>query len=352
MNNNGNIKQNFIDALFSRDVYTHSVNDVQFRTRCPFCGDSDNQNTGHLYIRANVEDNFPMVYHCFKCSESGVVDGELVQLLDIADPDLLSSVKSLNKTSDNVKGNKFINGERLISFNYERPDVSTNDNKLIYIENRLGKKLSETDIDNMKIVTSLKDFIQINNIKEITMDNYSCRKLEDHYVGFLSFGSSYILFRDISGREKISWVKYPITKSSKQSRVFYSMSSSIDIYSKDSLVINMAEGVMDILSVYKNLGYSGENVMNIAVCGKHYQTILSILLQMGFVGSNITVNIFSDNDAEFNRKKNNTPTTVNWFSKVLERHKHLYGNINIYYNTINKDVGVPIDKISLKKYRL
>ena len=45
-------KLRFLNELFSRDVYTKKVNEVQYRTRCPYCGDSSkNLNTGHFYIR-------------------------------------------------------------------------------------------------------------------------------------------------------------------------------------------------------------------------------------------------------------------------------------------------------------
>lgn len=348
---NKEIKQAFISSLFNRDVYTKEVRPGQYRTRCPFCGDSDNQNTGHLYIKADVTDNFPILYHCFKCNEEGRADGELISMLEIDDVNLKSSMISLNKTCDNVKGTKFVDGEKIIQFDYERPEVHDK-KKIQYIEERLGKKLTDDDINNMKIVTSLRDYLMFNDIRKTTLDSFACNRLEDHYVGFVSFGSSHILFRDISGKEKFRWIKYPITNKSREARVFYSMASSVDIYTSDKLTINMAEGVMDILSVYKNLGHNNENTMNIAACGKHYQSILSLMTQMGFVGSNIELNIFSDNDLIFNNKKNNKPTTVSWFQKILKMYNHLYGSTNIYYNTISKDVGVPVEQISLKKYRL
>ena len=59
---NTEIKESMIRALFNRGEYIKQVNDSEYRIRCPFCGDSmKNYNTGHMYIRINPCDNYPMV---------------------------------------------------------------------------------------------------------------------------------------------------------------------------------------------------------------------------------------------------------------------------------------------------
>ena len=75
------------------------------------------------------------------------------------------------------------------------------------------------------------------------------------------------------------------------------------------------------------------------------------LLNIGLVGDNVVVNVFADNDEEFNNK-NNKPTDIRYFKGIFKKVKYLYGEINIYYNTIGKDIGVRKDEISLKRYRL
>ena len=348
--NNREIKELFIDELFDRGVYTKKVNESEYRTRCPFCGDSSNLNTGHLYMNINLEENTKIPYHCFKCEESGIINDEMLSLLDINNINLKSLINNLNKTSTNNKSRKFLENDKLLYFDYNIPEINRRCDKIYYIEDRLGTTLSNEDLINMKVVPSLKSFLKLNRIKTLQLNSYMCSKLEDHYVGFLSFGSSHILFRDISGKEDIRWLKYPITEESRVGKVMYSISSTIDIYSTDNITINLSEGIMDILSVYKNLNYNSENIMNIAVCGKHYIGTLMSLLNMGFVGDNITVNIFADNDALFNKKKNNTPTDIKYFKKILNKIKHIYGHVNIYYNTVGKDVGVPLENISLQRY--
>lgn len=348
---NREIKLAFIDSLYGRGEYIRQVNDVQYRTRCPFCGDSkSNLNTGHLYIKINPDDNYPMVYHCFKCEESGVVDDNLLLALNIGDINLKSNITTLNKTSDRIKGQKFLTDDEIINFNYKLPEVKDY-NKIKYIEDRLGCNLSIEDIEKFKIITSLRDFLICNNIKEITMENYICHNIEKNYVGFLSFGGAYILFRDITNTQYYKWIKYPTTNDSRGCKLFYSISNSIDVFTKDNININLSEGVLDILSAYKNLNYNNSNDLDIAVCGKQYLYVLNTLNSMGFVGSNINLNIFSDNDEIFNNKNNN-PTNIEYFKKLLHKNKYLYNSTNIYYNLIDKDIGVAKDKIKLKKYKI
>lgn len=348
--NSNEIKKIMITELFNTQDYIKQVNEIEYRMRCPFCGDSQrNLNTGHLYVRIDPDDNYPMLYNCFKCGEHGIVDNEFLTMAGIYDTNLKSSILSMNKNSDKIDSKKMDNTS-LLMYDFKLPEIKRSF-KTDYVEKRLGKKFTDDDFKNMKIITSLKDFLILNNIDYVTCKSYLALKLEESYVGFLTFGGSYILFRDVTGKEKIRWFKYPITRESHKSRVFYSMSTDIDIFTKEDITINMGEGVMDILSAYGNLGYKNPNTINIAVCGKHYLSIISILINMGIVGNNVTLNIFADNDEEFNNKNNN-PTTIRYFKKIMHRVKYIFNEINIYYNELDKDIGVPKDKILLKHYKL
>ena len=349
---NKQIKQDIIQALFNRPVYTKQVNNEEFRTRCPYCGDSQkNLNTGHMYIKINVEDNFPIVWNCFKCNEHGILTAETLALLEIDNVDLRSEVTSLNRTSDKVSAFRFLNNVKTIFFDYEIPKI-TRGKKTEYSEKRLGHSINDEDLRKMKIITSFREFLIHNKVKELLCDTAMAFRIEDHYVGFLSYGNSHILFRDITGKENYRWIKYPITQESKEGRLFYSIESSVDLFTDEKIIINLAEGPMDILSAYSNLGYDKENIMNIAVCGKQYVSMINYLTSIGFVGDNICLNIFADNDKEFNKNKNNVPMTINLFKNMLKKYKHLYGEVNIYYNEKSKDIGVPISEIIINKTKI
>ena len=347
---NKQVKLDLIEALAMRGIYFKQVNDVEYRTRCPFCGDSDNPNTGHMYIRINPDDDFNVVYHCFKCEESGIMTADVLSALDIDDVDIKSGLYTLNKTAKRADNKNIISGIQNIYFDYKLPEIKLG-KKTEYIENRLGIKFTKDDFKKMKVITSLKDFLILNNINSITCDRYIANAIERDCVGFLSFGNSHILFRDITNRGAIRWFKYPITNESKKNRLFYSMSGSVDPLSTDKIQINLAEGIMDTLSECYNLGYDDSNIMHISVSGKYYDRILLYLIDLGLVGSNITINIFADNDAQYNNKNNN-PTDINYFRNLLKKYKYLYGEINIFYNTMGKDIGVPKEEINLKRYLL
>lgn len=351
---NREIKLQLIHELFNRGVWTKEVNPIEYRTRCPYCGDSERENTGHLYLRINPDDNLPVVFHCFKCEEKGVLRAETLSLLEIENIDLKSNIVTMNKTTDKLDGKNLASEQRNISFDYQLPEIKLGE-KTAYLEKRLGVKFSMEDYEDMKLVTSLEDFLVENDIEEYMMPREIISRLEKNYVGFLTFGNSHILFRDITEKEKFRWIKYPITKKSQENRIFYVMAASIDSLSTEPITINLAEGVLDTLSVCYNLGFSDSNTMNISVSGKYYEKVLLFLIDLGFVGSNITVNIFADNDSGFNKKKNkvtNYTTSINYYRKILKNYKHLYGKINVYYNSIGKDVGVPREQISLIQYKL
>ena len=204
----------------------------------------------------------------------------------------------------------------------------------------------------MKVITSLRDFCILNKIKKLTCSDQVAFKLEEKYVGFLTYGISHILFRDNTNTEDLRWVKYPITSESSVNRIFYSMESEIDLFTEDEITINLAEGVLDILSANYNLGYDGSNILNLCVSGKYYDSLILFLVSLGFVGSNITINIFADNDYTFNKKNKNNSTTIDYYKKILKNYKHLFGKINVWYNLMSKDIGVSRDMIKLKKYQI
>ena len=353
MNANKETKLKIIEALFQREEWTKQVNSVEYRTRCPYCGDSLNENTGHLYIRIDPEDNLPIVYHCFKCEESGVLRAETLEMMDIDNINLKSDLATLNKTADKLDG-KNISGEKeIIHFDFQLPEINEGDEKITYIEKRLGIKIPMEDYSSLKIIPSLYDFLHLNGITVSAFQKYQMDRIDDHYVGFLSYGNSHILFRDITEREKIRWIKYPILPESQRNRLFYTISGSLNIFTKETITINLSEGVMDILSIYYNLGYKKENTMNIAVSGKYYEAIILFLIDLGLVGNNVIINLFSDNDSVFGKKgKSNYSTTIAYYRKIFRHYKYLFKEVNVYYNTIGKDVGVPRNEISLKHYKL
>lgn len=326
-------------------------NDDNYIIECPYCGDSISANHGHFYIKINPRDDSAMKYNCFRCPAGGIVTKDVLERLGFCDKSILDSVDILNRNAPMRDVQQYMSEGTVLKFNYNLPTIDMTSGKLNYLQKRLGIPFSEKELTDMKVITSLRDFLRENKLEEITCDPYVARIFEEKYIGFLSFGNSHILFRDVTDTQKYSWVKYPITKASNNSACFYSMYSQIDPFCNDDIIINLSEGVMDTLGVAYHLdGLHGRQI-NIAVGGKGYEKIIRILIQLGFVGNNITIRIFSDNDVQFN-KKAVPETTLESYRKLFKNRKKLFKKIIVTFNVLSKDFGVPKSKISTKSFTL
>lgn len=341
------VKERFILFLRERGEYVRKVNPEEYQTRCPFCGDSIHTlNTGHLYIHIDMDTNYNMPYFCFKCQATGVVNPELLDLMGNEDTDLRNEIHRLNvkgKTKKSYdKENRFIYFERLL------PDMIRYPKKIDYITNRLGIEIKPEELSKMKVITSLYDFLTLNNIKESPFKKDIRLLLERDYVGFLSSGNSHILFRDVTESHEYRWIKYPIDQESKQNRVFYSFSDPIDLFSEEEVTVNLSEGIMDALGIAYHFEQGEKNVLNIAVCGPNYHTNINHLIDMGVFGSNVNLNLYLDNDAMYNKKAatNTKKKDALWY---LKDYKPLFQSIHTIINLTAKDYGIPKEKIILKK---
>ena len=345
-------KLRFLNELFSRDVYTKKVNEVQYRTRCPYCGDSSkNLNTGHFYIRCDVNDNIAILYNCFRCPAHGRIGRDELEKLGIKNIDLQASIGGMNYKMI-IPSTAQIIGDKFRTFSYTLPQNQKYREKLTYIEDRLKITVTDEIEKRIKVITSLKDFIDYNQINWLGCPPEMANFYEKCCIGFLSYGASHILFRDITGRSKISWYKYPITHISNENHVCYSISSEIDLFTDDQISVNLSEGVMDAIGVAYNCDQLKKNSIVMANGGKHYQTLINHIISLGFVGYNVDLNIYADNDEVFGDSRNNFDTTIPYFRKAFKDYKTLFNSVNIIYNEKSKDCGVPRSEIFLKSTKI
>lgn len=347
-------KRLFIEEMFKRGEYIKQVNDVQYRTRCPHCGDSQKSlSTGHYYFRCSLTDNYPIVYQCKRCPASGVITKSELKILGISNPLLLNESKDMKQKFSPISGLQK-KGSNFIDFDFHIAQNKKYRNKIKYITDRIGIEPDEEMISDIKVVTSLKEFLIENKIRTLTGEPWMAQMLEDNYIGFLSYGNSHILFRDVTNTMQYSWIKYPIIHESLNNYVNYSVASAVDIFTDETITINLSEGVMDAISICYNLNYNKPNCINIAVCGKSYERTIKNLIGKGIVGGNVILNIFSDNDKVFNKKKNNFnyDTTIPYYRKILHPYVFLFKEVNVYYNRAYKDYGITKDKINLEKHRI
>lgn len=341
-------KQLFIDFLYSRGVYKRRVTNDLYLTRCPYCGDSRTTlNTGHLYIRVDPDNDNRMVFYCQKCQEHGVVGNELIALLD-GDDELLSAINVINRYG--VASKRYDEGREFIYFDYQLSNIvgPAYRRKITYIENRLGINITTDKMEELKIVPSAYDFLIKNDIKGTSFNKRTMNLLERDYVGFLSTGNSHILFRDVTDSHEYPWLKYPITKESRRNLVTFSYSGGVDVSSMEPLVINLSEGVFDTIGIREHF-HSGSQrkTRDMAVCSQNYYGVVKYLVSVGVFGANTELNLYFDNDKDFNNGKETKIS--NYMLKVC---KSLFGRVNAYRNLIGKDYGVKKEKILLDKRTL
>lgn len=344
---NRDFKLQLREALFRMPVVHYSsTNPTQIVVRCPLCGDSiKDYNHAHFSIKIDIDDDdMPILFQCFRCKSGGILNSDILHQLDIYDLNMAGSLKRYNARTVKIQKKKI--GYDFEKLNYKVPEVKPTTNnmrKIKYINNRLGIKLNQSDIERYKIVCSFKDFLEYNKIEEITCHKNVAVNIEKDYVGFLSMKNNYIIFRDITNTNKYRVIKYRIHDTIFTESTYYTIPSTIDIFSPKEINIYVAEGTFDILGVYNHVVEDRENSIFLATTSGNYVTPLMDILKIGIVG-NVNIHIFADSDGTSKEKYFNDsvlPVVSPWVN-------HVY----LYYNTLEKDCGVPKDKIDLSRKKI
>ena len=320
------------------------VNNKQIVMRCPICGDSKKDpNKTRFYIKIDLDTDEPILYHCFngECGASGFLNPSILRTLNMNDLNLNSSLQYYNnKTSKKL--NKSI-GLHDRNFNFYipiPPDNKYTEQKLNYIKNRLGLNLTVEELVQLRTIFFLGQFLRENEINTITVEKEKAKFLNNVYIGFLSTHNEFINFRDTTGKYK-RWIKYSVYKNLDNTRKFYTIPNNVDLLTTKTITINIAEGVFDILGVYYHIFNKEKNNMIYVSSGdSNFVTTIKYFIQMGIFG-NVDINIFSDSDHD-----------IHFYKKLKNNIKDFVNNINVYYNTLEKDCGVKKENIKLIKKKL
>lgn len=334
---NQDIKFQLIELLKQRGAYSHSVNNKQHYTRCPYCGDSQNLSHAHLSIKIDVESDSAMVYRCLKCGVTGMVTINTLEELGLyVDNDMRKELKSYNRKAM-VMGN-------LVNLEFERYVAPVSNDvlskyKLKYINDRLGINLTPEEAKEEKIVLSINDFMKENHLTKIDgLNSWMLQNLENNYVGFLSCNNNVIIFRDTTGKQKYRYYKIIINPKNVNQDTFFATPNRISLMYTNNIHVHIAEGTFDILSVKHNLIKKTDNNYFYAMCGYGSISILKYLIHHG-INTGITLHIYSDNDkTDWNQKKYLFNKTY-----ITEWIDHIYIHRNGYQT--EKDYGVSLANI-------
>ena len=337
---NQDIKFELIEKLKARGAYSHSVDNRQHYTRCPYCGDSTNLSHAHLSICIDVDTDFPMLYRCLKCDVHGMVTETTLEELDIViDESFRKDLRSYNRKG--MRSMKLVNMEFENYFVPLYTENKLNAQKLWYLNHRLGTDIDYTMEKDKKILLDLFDFMKANEMKTIKGLSYPMMEiLNQYYIGFLSCNNNCITFRDITNSQKYRYFKVVLNPKNINPDTFYAAPNSIPALYTHDIHVHLAEGIFDILSIQENVVQKNDQEnFYYATCGFGGITILKYLLHHG-MNTGIHLHIYSDNDK------------TDWDHKRYLRDDRSYitewiDHISIHRNQYSgeKDYGVPIDHI-------
>lgn len=324
-NMDNNTKSMIMDEIERKAILFKKISGVQYTIRCPFCGDSGkNLKDMHCYVKCDYTNpDEPIKYNCFLCNRGGRNVSKLLKALN-ANPDIITLAGSMiNNRIEMIKSSD-------INVITDNPNMDSPQVK--FINRRLGDGLTYEDFAKFRIIWDMNQIRSyITDVRKLnTLPNNTNR------INFISDNKSMILSRSFEESDISQWRKVQLFNNSKS---FYIMQTTLDLFTSDTITINIAEGILDIISAYKNFN-TGDNSVYIASLGSNYMSALNYLIMKGFIGKNINVVIYIDHKID----------KVSLF-KEIKRHKWMFNSIKVYENTKYKDIGVRIEKIKLREVR-
>lgn len=346
-NSNKDFKEKLWDTIRS-EIHPNNVHgESQLSVRCPFCGDSHkNLNSTHFYIKIDVNNNEePVLFNCVRCDTGGVLSPQVMRMLEVHDIHINSELTSYNKKavksiyrSIGLKDNEL---KLKIQPSVQMDNTYIRNKK--YIENRLGRSFTFEELEKLKVVLKFSDFLKFNKIEQITCHPKKAIMLNNDYVGFLTVRNEFINFRQVENNNKYGrrYEKYKVVPNLDNTRKFYSIPNQIDLMTPEPIVINIAEGVFDILGVFYHL-HDGvqHNMIHVAACGAGFINVILYFIKKGIVG-NVIINLYSDSDR-----------SPQEYRKLYNQIKPWVHEINLFYNEKEKDYGVPLNRIKLIKKKI
>lgn len=304
--------------------------------RCPYCGHTSSAGKKHMYI--GLSKDKPYMFNCFKCEAGGLVNRTFLNLLDIRDEELIQAIDIHNKEMRLSRGNSYSSNRiREPQVAYDAFEVNYNlyPDKVNYINNRLGTNLSVSEMMNMKIIFDFS-FFKRQIMRYLGATESDFERIQRDYVGFLSVNNTSLSMRCIRQTD----IKYRYLICKLDDRDIYNKAfcipSSIP-YTSDRIMVHIAEGQFDIISIYNNMTNRSTGIY-FAAAGNKYSAILKYVLSKGIMYMDIHLYFDNDQAGEIAKRQ------IEYFIKnniAFFRGSRVFAHVN----QADKDYGVPIDKI-------
>ena len=338
------IGQNFINAIKSI-ILTAKVasGGREIVIRCPFCGDSKNLRHAHFYMSVPQSQEDISFYQCKRCPNHGIVSDELLRKIGCNDSNIIIEITKHNTEVLSLPKYKSLKKINIYPLRWDliRQDAS-NQNKLNYINTRIGANFSLFDLYKLKIFLNLYDIIVTNKL-ELTRHQDICDSLDKYFIGFISYDNSYCGLRKITDQELYQsvnkrYINYSLINKTDDRKNFYIIPTQINILDPLPVKIHIAEGQFDILSIYYNLNKCNKyQSIYIACGGKSYsQATEFILEETGIV--NYELHYYPDKDVSDQEFLYGTQSKIQLLISNIFIHRNIYNG--------EKDFGVPINRIN------
>lgn len=306
-------------------------NNTEFLMRCPFCGDSrKDRSDAHFYI--SLRDDKPHFYNCFLCGTKGVLNRRLLRYIGIYDEE---AVRLVSKKVD-MKFTPLKYRKVYIPKAREQWEID----KLYYIANRLGSKRFGRYLDKLRIVTNLQKLIEYNRlpIQSLKQVNF----LDRNYIGFLLEDKSSVLLRKITDNEYGKrWFRYNLFDSDCST---YAIECKLECPVEPK--VYMAEGVLDIISIYTNsTDKERSEGLYYAIGNRNYLGNIKNIMQR-IPSVHLEFHVFIDNDINMNtlvRSIIKDLSPMNTFLDIILHRNEFQGE---------KDYGVPLERIKDVRYKI
>lgn len=311
--------------------------------RCFSCQDGKSASSAHFYISIPWNNNEPSMYYCHKCGCRGFVSHKELIAWGIYDKQIALELTEYNESLKlKGKANKHFNTQTYLIRNSYTTNDDKSKEKLMYLVDRVGYPLSYADLKQLKICLNLRDLLSENNIMKLTRYDNIVSDLDREFIGFISIDNAFLnmrrtckeglVYKEIDKR----YVNYQIFDKQNTSQRFYTIPTKIDLNKPQRVKLHIAEGPMDILSVYLNLRNKEEGIYT-SVAGNNYiNNILYFLIDIGL--PYIELHLYPDND-----KFGTLDRMRQIINHIPDKTIPVYIHKNVFPG--EKDFGVPITKI-------
>ena len=331
MGNNGKLldwKMRILDSgLLKRQ------NDQECICYCPWCG----ERKGKCYIKMILDDDTPMLYHCFICQESGVVNSTFLDKLGIDN----FHDGDVNELDQIIRGNSSGYRKQIKSSNGDvecnLKEYLINDGYDNNIAEYMKKRFDIKSIDTNKML----EWCVVSNIKKYLIDIGYKQVTDPHIILnnriWFRMRNGSAVGRLISGKGE-RWMV--ISNKREHEKNIYVIGNLFNLSGR-VIRVWMGEGVMDVIGMQNKLEQSVDesdfaemNDVFIAVMGRMYSSGFEWLIGRGLFGESVEVNIICDDDY----------TNI---EKQIKKYRKCFYKIKVFKNMIDKDCGVAPENIEL-----